>query len=81
MKTIDWRNPYVRLYEALRKGTGIRLSAADVYDLVICDDAIGTAVSGAVCDSDNDRGPPCKQNGRYLTIRELRKITEAENQA
>jgi hypothetical protein len=76
---IDYSSPYVRLYEALRKGTGIRLSAADVHELVIRDDAIGTAVSGAVCDSDTDRGPPHKENGRYLTIRELRKRVASEN--
>lgn len=77
-KPIDYSSPYVRLYEALRKGTGLRLSAEDVYKLIICDDAIGTAVSGAVRD-DEGFGPPQKENGRYLTIREIRKRVAAEH--
>ena len=40
--------------------------------------AIGTAVSGAVSD-DEGFGPPQKENGRYLTIREIRKRVAAEH--
>ena len=37
-----------RLYEACRANRGLRLSADDVYDLVI-DDAVATRISNVAC--------------------------------
>lgn len=38
-----------RMFEAFKAGRGVRLSADDLYDLVV-DDAIGTRITNEACD-------------------------------